>query len=125
MLVCPRCSKGLIEFEHHGVRVDFCRSCGVSWFDEGEIASYFLTKRDLPGQATLLETYDENGPRCPHDSSLLQQYKYVRDDSLIVDVCPACRGVLLDRGEIAKLEKLAARIGRDVVKFFEVFDFGD
>jgi Zn-finger nucleic acid-binding protein len=123
MLSCPRCSKELTEYEHSGVKIDFCRSCGSTWFDTGEIASYFLTKKDIPSQAVLSTVYDEGGPRCPHDSSLLQQYRYISDDDLIVDVCPACLGVLLDRGEVAKLEKIAARFSRAVVKFFDAFDF--
>lgn len=46
-----------------------------------------------------------NCPRCP--TSVLNE----RDrDGLVVDVCPSCRGVWLDRGE---LEKLIARATRE------------
>jgi len=125
MLCCPRCDGQMAEFEHQGVKIDFCSSCGASWFDSGEVSQYFMTQKDLPNQAVLLTTYDETGPRCPQDSSLLQQYRYTHDDSLIVDVCPACLGILLDRGEVAKVQRLAAKIGQKVVKFFESFDFSD
>lgn len=37
---------------------------------------------------------------CPNDNAAMQT---VRRDSIEFDMCPACRGVWLDRGELEKL----------------------
>jgi hypothetical protein len=34
---CPKCGMELKEIEYQKIKVDFCGTCGGSWFDAGEI----------------------------------------------------------------------------------------
>jgi Zn-finger nucleic acid-binding protein len=46
---------------------------------------------------------------CPNDNSAMQT---LDRDGVQFDMCPACRGVWLDRGELEKLMESAAQDGR-------------
>jgi Zn-finger nucleic acid-binding protein len=46
---------------------------------------------------------------CPNDNSAMQT---LDRDGVQFDMCPTCRGVWLDRGELEKLMDSAARDGR-------------
>ncbi|MBJ7320080.1 MAG: zf-TFIIB domain-containing protein, partial [Brevundimonas sp.] len=46
---------------------------------------------------------------CPNDNSAMQT---LDRDGVQFDMCPACRGVWLDRGELEKLMASAAEDGR-------------
>jgi len=122
-LQCPKCEGRLTEYAHQGVKLDFCRSCGGSWFDPGEIAQYFLLNQDLPDDAEPVHSFQYKKFRktCPRDQSELKEFTYT--GSLLVDVCPKCKGVWLDPGEVKKLEQVAAQLDRRLVKLFEMFDF--
>ncbi|MBI2213192.1 MAG: zf-TFIIB domain-containing protein [Acidobacteria bacterium] len=47
---CPKCGMELKEVEYQTIKVDYCASCGGSWFDAGEIEQ--LLKLD-EGQGLL------------------------------------------------------------------------
>lgn len=44
---------------------------------------------------------------CPNDNAAMQT---VRRDSIEFDMCPACRGVWLDRGELDKIIERNAQV---------------
>lgn len=120
---CPKCPSTLTEYEYQGVKLDFCRSCGGSWFDEGEVSTFFLLKKDLPDDAIPDTSFDSSGPKCPRDGSILMEYRYTHETDLLVDVCTVCKGIWFDQGEVRKLEQLAPQLDMRLVKIFEVFDF--
>jgi uncharacterized protein len=37
---------------------------------------------------------------CPNDGTIMHEINY---NDVLIDVCPQCRGVWLDRGELARL----------------------
>lgn len=41
---------------------------------------------------------------CPNDNSSMQE---INRNGVLIDVCPQCRGVWMDRGELEKLLELA------------------
>jgi Zn-finger nucleic acid-binding protein len=114
---CPKCTGTLGPFEHQGVCLDFCDTCGGTWFDEKELAKYFLLEKDLSSKSVLINPYDEKAPRCPKDASLMQEYVYMTGDSLKIDFCPVCYGIWLDRGEIPRMQTILSGVSR---KFSEL-----
>jgi hypothetical protein len=54
--------------------------------------------------------------RCPNDGSRLVE---VERSDVLIDACPECRGVWLDRGELDKILVMERRLqGRDDDDFF-------
>ncbi|MER3484106.1 MAG: hypothetical protein C4332_14075 [Meiothermus sp.] len=47
---------------------------------------------------------------CPNDNSPMQE---VNRNGVTIDICPTCRGVWLDRGEMEKLLGQVNRLERD------------
>ena len=119
----PECEGQLTEYEHQGVKVDFCRSCGGSWFDFGEVSQYFLLKQDIPDDAEPILSFRYKSFRktCPRDQQDLKEFSYT--GSLLIDVCPTCKGIWLDSGEVRKLEQVAAQLDRKIANIFKIFDF--
>lgn len=108
---CPKCHGALHEMEIEGVKVDFCSPCKGIWFDKDEMAFMAELPEDLPEvdvqQAAVATDFD--CPRC--NNVKLQTMKFVKAEDLLIDRCPACQGIWLDKGELPKVEKIAAHIG--------------
>ena len=45
---------------------------------------------------------------CPNDNSAMQE---IDRNGVLIDVCPECRGVWMDRGELEKLLDIVGRSG--------------
>jgi Zn-finger nucleic acid-binding protein len=116
---CPKCGTdtldpfGMIE----GVNVDFCGGCKGIWFDEGELAFYTEMPADLPELGAVLARGKSTDHRCPHCSGTrLVEVPYVGTLRPLLDVCPTCRGVFVDRGELPEIERLSVRCrGTEVI----------
>ena len=106
---CPKCHNALVRYVHNIIELDFCQNCKGIWFDEGEIAQYFWTKKDLPNSSEAFPDYDDAGPKCPKGCGLLMQHAYSKGHDLIVDVCPYCKGIWLDEGEASKIDQIIAK----------------
>jgi Zn-finger nucleic acid-binding protein len=122
----PECEGQLTEYEHQGVKIDFCRQCGGSWFDPGETAQYFLLGQDLPDDAEAVHSfqYAKFRKKCPRDQQDLKEHLYTEKAKLLLDVCPHCKGIWFDSGEVKKLEQIAAQLDRKLGSLFAIFDFG-
>jgi Zn-finger nucleic acid-binding protein len=107
---CPKCNGNLAPFgTSEGVELDFCDGCFGILFDQGEVAEYFELAKDIPDLTTdlkLARKTDITCPKCAHGAWLEIPYKPGGD--LLIDLCPGCGAVWLDKGEFPKLEKLAA-----------------
>lgn len=112
-MICPKCRQdsladfGMVE----GVEIDFCSGCKGIWFDQGELAFYVEDSEDVPDLPRALASGKPAGCDCPRCSTALVEVNYVPGDALLIDVCPSCKGVFLDCGELPRLEALAARRG--------------
>lgn len=112
MRKCPACSDDLVETGLHGQLVDRCRSCNGIFFDAGELES-ILRIVDLFTSIPMDEEEIDTVPReevdrimtCPAEGIPMDP---VDAAGLIIDVCPECRGIWLDGGEITAL-KIAER----------------
>lgn len=110
---CPKCEEntldpfGMIE----GVHVDFCGKCKGIWFDEGELAFYTEMPVDIPSIEKALQGGKRTGLECPRcESAVLVEVQYLEGQHPLLDVCPGCRGVFVDRGELPQIESLTTKV---------------
>lgn len=110
-MICPNChTDTLLPMDQEGVTLDFCSGCKGVWFDEGEAAFYVETTQDVPGLGDVRAAGQSVDKQCPRCAVNMVQVRYVPDADLMLDICPDCRGVFLDGGELRQLEKLATRL---------------
>ena len=103
--------------ELRGVAVDRCPACGARWFDRGELER---VARAATGKGSLDErrlwrdaerfkgNLTERG--CP-DCGLALVELSQGAAAPVIEMCPRCYGVLLDRGELERLLALLRREG--------------
>ena len=110
---CPRCeteltNKTIIDFKYF-LTIDYCRDCGGIWLDNGELTRLektieptFYEIRKIPGELKQNELL--KCPSCTTSSALLKA-RHFRDDHVVIDHCPQCKGIWLDTGEIEAIRK--------------------
>ena len=102
---CPRCGGRLGVARAGGYPHERCASCGGTWLDSGDLTrSVGVSRRiRLPDEGPVY--LDIRCVRCP--DQVLVELPYPGTE-VAIDVCPDCRGVWLDSGE---LERLRAAVG--------------
>ncbi len=112
-MICPKCSGEIAPIgTSEGVELDFCGGCFGMLFDQGEVAEYFELSKDIPDLTTDLKKArktDHTCPKCQQANWL--EIPYAPGNNLIIDLCPGCGAVWLDKGEFPKLEAIAAKMG--------------
>lgn len=123
VLRCPRDHSVLVETEYEaGIEVDECSVCAGRWLDAGELERIGETverdyRKELDERPALgnlaydvsREMSEERLP-CPACGQEMARMEYARVSQVVVDVCPECRGVWLDAGELERLEMFFERI---------------
>jgi Zn-finger nucleic acid-binding protein len=105
---------------HYGqpILLDQCKKCGGIWFDEMEL---FSARR---GEAEKIEVFDSKRLwtptniekrilRCPLDQSELFRFKdryFLK--GIILERCPSCNGIWLNRGDFTKFQKARQELTR-------------
>lgn len=109
MRACPKCpgetaltTQTLLD----KVEVDYCPACGGIYFDEGEVGAVLQLSKDIPNYKDLLAAAPASCP-CPGCKATMKDVRYVPDKDLHVDLCEACGGVWMDRGEIREAKQVA------------------
>jgi uncharacterized protein len=118
-MMCPKCGEdtldafGMVE----GVHVDFCGKCKGIWFDEGELAFYTEMPVDVPSLQSSMTRGRNTGLPCPRcTDQQLVEVQYVTGQHPLLDVCPKCKGVFVDKGELPLIEKLTTKVrGAEVI----------
>lgn len=104
---CPSCNNDLVEEEFHKTMIDRCPHCRGIFFDAGELES-ILEIVDLFNSIALKE--DDLHPSeaelrrqlcCPVDGESFEKHEI---GGQIIDICPECRGIWLDDGELFALK---------------------
>ena len=115
--------------------VDACSECGGMWLDRGELEAIQETKErdysdelsrmpDLGYNAYLLaQQKTGRSIQCPNCNVEMEAREYARCSQVMIDVCPQCHGIWLDKGEIESLEvffeRSTAKTGHIRRGFFE------
>jgi len=105
---------------HYGqpILLEQCKECGGIWFDETELFSA------RNGEAEKIEVFDPKSLwtpanivkrtlRCPSDQSELFRFKdryFLK--GIILERCPSCNGIWLNRGDFAKLQQARQELER-------------
>jgi len=112
---------------HYGqpIILEQCEGCGGIWFDESEL---FRAKQgeaekiELLDSETLLNpTMIENSTLiCPRDQAVLFRFtdRYFPKD-IILERCPSCNGIWLNRGEFTKYQRVRQELLRSKEKSSE------
>ena len=102
---CPRCKSLLIVVEFHDIELDWCPACEGLWFDSGEMELVTATMRGTA--AALMPQRKADTPekrlRCPECNKTMEKRLLGDAQPVVADVCPACGGLWLDRGELEQL----------------------
>lgn len=105
-LPCPRCGlkmkKVFINQRDLVIAVDHCIECEGYWFDSEELNSVVEDSENLIDGRTeelLKEGEHLTCPRC----NVEMETQYMFD--VIIDRCPECNGIWLDRGELFQVQK--------------------
>jgi Zn-finger nucleic acid-binding protein len=114
---CPRDNSVLESQVYEGdVEVDVCPSCQGMWLDKGELEQIEEIQEhdyseelkripDLIGNAYEMARQKKLAiTHCPKCSVEFSNHEYAYCSQIIIDVCPECEGIWLDKGEIEALE---------------------
>jgi Zn-finger nucleic acid-binding protein len=122
-MICPNDNIEMHQVKiisHYGqpIILEQCEKCGGIWFDESELY------RAKQGEAEKIELLDPEilrnpttieSPRliCPRDQTVLSQFtdRYFPKD-IILERCPSCNGIWLNRGEFTKYQRFRQELKR-------------
>jgi Zn-finger nucleic acid-binding protein len=110
---CPRCHTPLTTERLRGINetldTDVCSNCSGRWFDNGELSKVdkiveplFIEIRRIPGKTEQLKTLV--CPSC-NNGQILAKAENARDTKVIMDYCPVCKGIWLDKGELEAIQE--------------------
>jgi Zn-finger nucleic acid-binding protein len=105
---------------HYGqpIILEQCSQCGGIWFDESEL---FRAKQGESDKIELLDTEILRAPanieglarNCPRDKAQLFQFKdRYFPKGIILERCPSCKGIWLNRGDFTKFQQARKEITR-------------
>ncbi|MBX3468212.1 MAG: zf-TFIIB domain-containing protein [Planctomycetes bacterium] len=95
--VCPKCKAGLWYLRRDGNTIEQCSACGGMWLDAGELTAAIAVYRRVDSRHGT-----PTGASCLRDAEELREVVFP-GTQVLIDVCPACAGVWLDRGELDAL----------------------
>ncbi|MEW6355795.1 MAG: zf-TFIIB domain-containing protein [Planctomycetota bacterium] len=111
---CPKCSDSELREMAlpENLTIDMCPRCKGIWYDRGEIGFQQELERDVPELEKVGKTRRPTCHDCPRcaDGTKLEEMRYAIQADLMIDRCPKCEGIFLDKGELRKLESIAAKM---------------
>lgn len=114
---CPRDQEELkaATYESH-ITVHMCPTCGGMWLDKGELEEieeiighdYTAELSRIPdfiGNAfEMARQLSSRGISCPRCGVPTESTEYAYCSQVVIDRCPQCGGVWLDKGELEAVE---------------------
>ena len=113
-LTCPKCPDhpSLRERDVDGVHVHACEACGGVWLNKGELNALIHPVEGDVEYCSADNLKDDRitnrlCPFCPE--TRLSQVNFISYSEIVMDHCPICQGIWLDRGE---LDAITAEVHR-------------
>jgi membrane associated rhomboid family serine protease len=109
---CPRCTFLIEPVVTRGVEIDHCRRCGGTFFDAGEAPGAFGEGARFDAWHDLWSAHDAKPSvlKCPKDATPMHAHGVPTSGAgVMIDVCPHCHGMWLDRDEGKQLHPLVER----------------
>lgn len=110
---CPRCKidlqSAVVAERNSRIQLDTCPRCEGSWFDSGELSQLdrvaepvLLEIRNIPDSSEQMAALN-----CPHcnDHPKMEKVLHPRDYKVVMDFCPTCQGIWLDKGELKAIQQ--------------------
>lgn len=91
----------MIHKKRKSVVTDECDRCQGLWLDASELATLVGSWQDLPRGVSAQVCRDQL--HCPRCQVQLLRRGYSELERTIVDHCPRCFGIWLDRGELDRI----------------------
>ena len=104
-MICPKCHVPMIVVEYDDVELDYCLQCEGLWFDSGEI-ELVGAKSGVEAEesfSTRPASTSEASLKCPICRKKMDKRLLGKKGSVLADVCPACDGLWLDKGELEQV----------------------
>ncbi|MEJ2695948.1 MAG: zf-TFIIB domain-containing protein [Candidatus Sulfobium sp.] len=114
---CPRDEQQLEPATYEGhITVHTCPGCGGMWLPKGEleeieeIAGHDYTGElsripDVIGNAyEMARQLNARGFPCPSCGAVTESTEYAYCSQVVIDKCPECGGIWLDKGELEAIE---------------------
>jgi Zn-finger nucleic acid-binding protein len=76
-----------------------------------EVAFMTELPTDIPNLTEIEQNAQTTIYNCPRCGAKLEEMKFVKNNDLLIDRCPQCQGIWLDKDELRKVEDIASRIG--------------
>ena len=115
----------IISHYDQPIDLEQCDGCGGIWFDESEL---FRAKQGEAEKIEVLNTDTLRNPSvienstlvCPRDQTALLRFtdKYFPQD-IILERCPSCNGIWLNRGVFMRYQRFRQELKRLKEKSFE------
>ena len=102
---CPKCQLPMWPMELQGVKVDLCTGCQGMWFDRGELEKASGAKLSGAEGSAVAAKGRLTRLICPACSAYLHERSLLRRAEIMVDRCPHCSGLFLDKGEYSAAHK--------------------
>ncbi len=106
---CADCGSGLVQTEQGGVKLDRCTQCGSLWLSDKNFKKLKDSKDRFvrwlnPDLWSDIEKHEIGRAKreCPGCGKPLHEIRYAESD-IVIDICPDCCGVWLQKGEIDKI----------------------
>lgn len=124
---CPRDLSQLKPTVYEkNISVDQCESCGGMWLSKEKLEKIQETKQhdyhkelalpaDLGYESYRLAEQKAQPPIvCPQCNIEMEHREYARVSQVMIDVCPKCHGIWLDKTELKALEIFYERAHQEV-----------
>ncbi len=96
---CPVCKKPMITIELNNVEIDYCLECGGIWLDHGEFEQLISDDNYLRNLKKAIIVIEKKR-RCPVCNRKMKKYWFIKDEKVLIDVCPKGHGIWFDFGEL-------------------------
>lgn len=115
---CPNCQAALKTIAYENTQIETCDGCGGEWLDAkelGHIARVRETRfspeerRAVSAASKITGVKIKDHDRdlaCPKCGGATDAVNYGGDSGIIIDRCPACHGIWLDKAELEGVQLL-------------------
>lgn len=118
---CPRCQAQLRTVLYLGVEMETCPVCEGEWLDADELREIVrqVERGFSPEEMRELEEARQRVfrlsssapsqlvcPKCRYPNRKLRPFRYAGTSQLVLDKCPGCGGIWLDKDELETVRAL-------------------
>ncbi len=102
---CPKCGEGMRRLQVDRAELDLCPRCWGTWYDTEELSRAAGLRIGETMTAAALAGARRTDHRCPSCGALLYEREIERGAGLLIDQCPRCSGLFLDRDEFSRIKE--------------------